>query len=61
MGTGTNVKVVGFAAGMTTIIIWLLGFFQPELMDAAPTGLEAGITAVITSVVSYFFPGDGDA
>ena len=61
MGSTTNVKVVGFAAGVTTILIWLIGFFQPELLDAAPTGLEAGITAVITSVVSYFVPGGGDA
>lgn len=59
MGNTTNVKVVGFAAGVTTILIWLLGYFYPELMEVAPTGLEAGITAVITSVTSYLVPQRG--
>ncbi len=51
MNQRTNVQVVGVAAGVTTIVIWLLGYFAPALMATAPTGLEAAITGIITVIV----------
>ena len=58
MNSKTNVTVVGIAGGAATIILWLLGFFQPELMNEAPTGLEAAITTVIAGVAAYVLPQD---
>lgn len=54
----TNVQVVGLAAGITTVIMWLLGFFQPDLMAAAPAGLEAGITAIVSVVAGAIMKED---
>ena len=53
MGNQTTVGTVTLAAGSATIALWLLGYFQPELMDAAPVGLEAAITGVFAAVVGY--------
>ena len=51
MRTSTN---VGIAAGLAVITMWLLGYFAPDLMTAAPVGLEAAITGVIAVVVARF-------
>ena len=53
MGNATSVKTVGIAAGVTVVLLWLVGFFQPELMATAPVGLEAAVTAIIASVAGY--------
>lgn len=53
MNKETNVQLVGLAAGVATITMWLLGYFAPELADAAPVGLEAAITGIITVLVGY--------
>ena len=53
MNTSTNTKVVGVAAGAATVLMWLLGFFQPELMATAPVGLEAAFTGLIATAVAY--------
>lgn len=47
-------KGVGLAAGVTTIILWQLGWWYPEMMETAPIGLEAGITAVVATLVARF-------
>lgn len=47
----TNVQVVGLSTGLATVAIWLLGYFNPELMDTAPTGLEAAITGIFSVLV----------
>ncbi len=51
----TNVQVVGAAAAGATVIMWLLGFFSPELMDTAPVGLEAAFTAIIAVGAGLLF------
>lgn len=51
----TNIQVVGGAAALATVTMWLLGFFSPELMDTAPTGLEAAITALFAVGAGMFF------
>jgi hypothetical protein len=48
-----KIKAVGFAAGITTVLMWLAGFFWPELMATAPTGLEAAITGIITTIAGW--------
>lgn len=53
MGNTTSVKTVGIAAAVTVFILWLVGFYQPELMATAPVGLEAAITAIIASSAGY--------
>lgn len=49
---------VGFAGGAATITLWLVGYGYPDLMTAAPVGLEAAITTVIaiaTSLLARLF------
>ena len=58
MNGSTNTQIVALSAGLATIVMWLLGYFAPGLMATAPTGLEAGITAVFTVVVSLLLPPD---
>ena len=53
MGNQTTVTTVSLAAGAATVSLWLLGYFQPELMAAAPVGLEAAITGIFAAVVGY--------
>lgn len=53
MGNKTSVKTVGIAAGITVVMLWLTGFYQPELMATAPVGLEAAVTAIIASLAGY--------
>lgn len=55
MNKQTNIQTIGAAAGSTTILLWLLGYFQPELMATAPTGLEAAITGVIAVAAGSVF------
>ena len=53
MGNNTTVITTGLAAGLATVALWLLGYFQPDLMAAAPTGLEAAITGIFTAAVGF--------
>lgn len=56
MNTSTNVQTTALAAGVTTVLLWLLGFFAPDLMAAAPTGLEAAITGIVAVAAGYLLP-----
>ncbi len=51
MNGKTNVQVVGLAAALATIVMWLLGYFLPDLMATAPAGLEAAITGIFAVAV----------
>jgi len=53
MGNNTSVKTVGIAAAITVFLLWLVGFYQPDLMASAPVGLEAAVTAIIASLAGY--------
>jgi len=53
MGNETSVKTVGIGASAAVILMWLLGYYQPELMATAPTGLEAAFTGLFTTGFSY--------
>jgi hypothetical protein len=54
----TNVQTIGLAAAATVIIMWLLGFFAPDLMATAPVGLEAAITGVVVVITGWLLPKD---
>jgi hypothetical protein len=52
-----KVKAVGAAAAAATLIMWLGGYFSPELMASAPVGLEAAITALVATAAGWFKSG----
>ena len=54
----TNVQTIGLAAAATVIIMWLLGFFAPDLMATAPVGVEAAITGVVVVITGWLLPKD---
>ena len=56
MGNNTTVATVGGGALAATIVIWLLGYFAPDLMATAPAGLEAAFGGLITIALTYFLP-----
>jgi hypothetical protein len=51
-GTQHKTMATAAAGSVATIVIWLLHFYQPELMDTAPTGLEAALTTLIATAAS---------
>jgi len=51
----TNVQIIGAAAALATITMWLLGYFAPGLMEQAPFGLEAAITAIFSVGAGLLF------
>ena len=53
MGNTTTVTTVGLAAGLATVVLWLLGAYAPDLMANAPAGLEAAITGIFAAGVGY--------
>ena len=55
-----KIKGVGIGAGLATIVMWLLGYYNPDLMATAPTGLEAAVTAVIATLIGWLVPNDHD-
>lgn len=52
----TNVQVVGAASALATVAMWLLGYYQPELMSEAPIGLEAAFTGIIVVALGLIIP-----
>ncbi len=56
MGNETSVVKVGVSGALAMLVIWLLGHYQPELMETAPVGLETAFGALITGVLTYVIP-----
>ena len=54
----TNVSAIGFAGAITTLLMWLLTYFNPHLMELLPPGGEAAVTTIISVVVGYLAPSD---
>lgn len=52
--TQHKANAVGFAGGAAVLVLWLLAFYQPELTEAAPTGVEAALTTVIAYIAARF-------
>lgn len=40
------------AGAAATVVIWLLSYFAPGLMETAPTGIEAAFTTLIASAAA---------
>ena len=40
------------AGAATAILLWLLGYYQPDLVASAPVGVEAAITTLIAAVAA---------
>jgi hypothetical protein len=56
MGQETSVTAVALAGALAAILMWLLGFFLPDLMMTTPPGIEAAVSTVITAVICYVIP-----
>jgi len=54
MSNKTTVKDMGLGGALALIILWILGFYQPELVSSLPIGGEAAIALVIAAIFSYF-------
>lgn len=48
------------AGGLAVIVFWVLGYFAPDLMATAPTGLEAAFTAVFSQFIAWLIPRSPD-
>ena len=44
------------AGAAATVLLWLLSYFQPGLMDTAPVGLEAALTTLIAAIAARLTP-----
>lgn len=58
MNGSTNVQIVGIVTGLTTLVLWLLGYFFKDLMATAPAGLESAIAGVLAVLVAAFMKSD---
>lgn len=56
MGRKTTVTVVAFGGALATLALWLLGYYNPDLMATLPTGGEAALGTVFTAIFSYIIP-----
>lgn len=56
MGNDSSVESTVISAFLAMLAVWLLGYFAPELMETAPTGLEAGLGGALTVLLNYIIP-----
>lgn len=60
MGSKTSVPVVAVAAGAVSVLMWLVGYYEPGLMDALPAGGEGAIVGGLSVVISWITPNPND-
>ncbi len=60
MGSKTSVKVTAFSTGLTTIALWIIGVFIPELAAQMPLGIESALVGMIAAVVGWITPNPND-
>jgi hypothetical protein len=53
MRNQTTVTDVSLGGAVALLVLWVLGYFQPEFVETLPTGGEAAIALVITALFSY--------
>jgi hypothetical protein len=56
MDSQTNVQVVAVATLVVTVTLWLLGYFLPDLLKAAPPGVESILTGGFAVIVGWLLP-----
>jgi hypothetical protein len=55
-GNQTTVVTTAGAGAAAVIVLWLLTFYQPALMEAAPAGLEGAIVVLFSAIFGWFAP-----
>lgn len=58
-GQQTTVTVVLLAGAVSQILLWLLGYFAPDLMATAPPTVESAFGIILTAAICYFAPAWG--
>lgn len=56
----TSVPVVAVSASIMTGIMWLVGYYEPGLMEALPHGGEGAIIGGLAVVISWLTPDPND-
>lgn len=51
-----KIQATGLGAMVAVLVIWLMGFYQPELMATAPVGLEAALTGGLSVLLGWVVP-----
>jgi hypothetical protein len=55
MNGATNVQLTVISTMIVTIAVWLLRYFQPDLMGTAPPELVSTVTGGIAALVGVIF------
>jgi hypothetical protein len=58
-GQDTSITAVLVAGAMSTLLMWLLGYFAPGLMATAPPTVEQAFGILITALICVFLPAWG--
>lgn len=48
-----KIVAVGAAGAASTVLMWVAGYYLPDLMATAPVGLESAITALLATAAGY--------
>lgn len=58
-GQATSITAVLVAGAVSTILLWILGYYAPGLMATAPPTIEQAIGILITAAICYYLPAWG--
>ena len=47
------VKNIGIGGATATILIWIWGYYEPELIATLPTGGEAALATIFTAIFQF--------
>lgn len=53
-----KIQATALGAMIAVVSIWLLSFYQPELMAEAPIGLEAALTGGFSVFCGWLIPNE---
>jgi len=51
-----KIQATGLGAMLAVLVIWLTGYFAPDLMATAPVGLEAALTGGLAVLIGWLVP-----
>jgi len=54
-----KIQATGLGAMLAVLLIWLTGYFAPDLMATAPVGLEAALTGGLAVLIGWLVPSKG--
>jgi len=58
--TTNKTKAFTVAAGIVTLVFWIVGYYEPDLMAQLPPGGESTITLAISSIIGWITPNPND-